>query len=114
MQRADITVLVQLRLFPEYIERGMRDLMKFARTVRLQEPACLALDIAQDLEDPTRVTMIEKWSDREAYEGPHLQTPHMKAFIAESGKYFDGAADVHFLRMVTASQDHGRAAPYGR
>lgn len=114
MAGSEITVLVQLRLFPEYIDRGMRDLLAFARTVRLEEPDCLSLEIAQDLSDPARITMIEKWSDRKAYEDLHLKTPHMQAFIRESGRYFDGVADVHFLRGVLASVDNSRAAPYGR
>jgi quinol monooxygenase YgiN len=115
MPRNDITVLVHLRLLPESVEAGMSDLLNFARTVRQREPACLALEVTQDIDDPTRVTMIEKWADLKAYEGPHLKTPHMKAFIEESSKHFDGPADVYFLRgTVIERNDSARTEPYGR
>jgi quinol monooxygenase YgiN len=115
MRRTEVTVLVQLRLFPESIEQGKRDLLEFARIVRKSEPDCLSIEIAQDMDDPTRITMIEKWSDRAAYEGPHLDTPHMKSFVAQSRKFFDGPADVSFIQgIVVGRSERVAAPPYGR
>ncbi|MDX1561480.1 MAG: putative quinol monooxygenase [Gammaproteobacteria bacterium] len=111
----DVTVLVHLRLRPDGVVQGKRDLLEFARRVKRLEPDCLAIEIVQDLDEPTKITMIEKWSDREAYEGPHLQTPHMRAFVERSGKYFDGPAQIAFCHAtVIGREDQGRGAPYGR
>lgn len=115
MRRTEVTVLAYLRLDPEFIEQGMRDLLKFARTVKRTEKACTAIEIVQDLDEPHKVTMIERWSDRAAYEGPHLQTKHMKAFIEQSSRYFDGPARVAFGQAtVIGEDDRLSAAPYGR
>ena len=115
MRRKDVTVLVQLRLLPDCVEQGKSDLLSFARTVRKSEPECRAIEIAQDLDDPTRITMIEKWSSRDAYEGPHLQTPHMRSFVDRSGKYFDESVSVAFCRgTVIGGEDSGSVPPYGR
>lgn len=115
MRQTAVTVLVQLRLLPDSVEQGKRDLLNFARIVRRSEPECLAIEIAHDLDDPTRITMIEKWSTRKAYEGPHLQTPHMKAFVEQSARYFDGSAEIAFCRgTIVDGDDLWHTAPYGR
>jgi quinol monooxygenase YgiN len=115
MRRAEVTVLVQLRLLPDFIEQGKRDLLDFARDVRKLEPECAEIEVVQDVDDPTSITMIEKWSDRAAYEGPHMQTQHMKSFIAHSARYFDGAASISFCRGTVVGEEESRPVPpYGR
>lgn len=101
MQSDAVTVLIRMQLLPEFVERGMEDLLDLAREVRRVEPDCLAIELAQDSDDPTKITMIEKWSRREAYEGPHMQSPHMKAFIEKSGKFFVGPPDISFCHATT-------------
>lgn len=96
MRSDAVTVLVRLQLLPEFIEQGKRDLLDLGREVRKLEPACLAIELAQDLDAPTKITMIEKWSSREAYEGPHMRSPHMQAFIQQSAKYFMGPPDISY------------------
>ncbi|MDZ7645590.1 MAG: putative quinol monooxygenase [Woeseiaceae bacterium] len=90
MRAEAVTVLIRLQLLPESVPQGKRDLLELAREVRKVEPECLSIELAQDLDDPTKITMIEKWSSREAYEGPHMQSPHMQAFIEKSARYFVG------------------------
>ena len=97
MRARAVTVLIRTRLLPDSIEQGKQDLLHLAREVRRVEPDCLAIEMAQDMDDPTNVTMIEKWSSREAYEGPHMQTSQMKAFIERSSKYFSGPPDISFF-----------------
>ena len=96
MQTGIVTVLIRTQLLPDSIEQGKQDLLDLAREVRKVEPDCLAIELAQDLDDPTNITMIEKWSSRDAYEGPHMQSSHMKSFIEQSSKYFAGPPDISF------------------
>ena len=118
MQLSDVTVLVHLRLLPDFVEQGKRDLLDFARVVKRSEPDCLGIEIVHDIDDPTRITMIEKWSNREAYVGPHLQTKHMKSFIDRSARYFDGSAEISFCNgtIIGRSRDKTESPPppYGR
>jgi quinol monooxygenase YgiN len=102
-------------LLPDSIEQGKRDLLEFARSVRRFEPDCTSLEIVQDVDDPTRITMIEKWSDRATYEGPHLHTDHMKSFIERSSKYFVGPANISFCQGTAIGRfEYENMAPYGR
>ena len=34
--------------------------------------------------DQTRVTLLERWTSRVAFPGPHMQQPHIQAFIREA------------------------------
>jgi len=69
-----------------------------AALLRKVEPDCLAIELAQDLDDPTIVTMIEKWSSRDAYEGQHMQSSHMKSFIEQSSKHFAGPPVISYCQ----------------
>lgn len=96
MQSEDVTVLIRMQLLPEFVQKGKGDLLELAREVRKVEPDCSAIELAQDLDDPTKITMIEKWSNRKAYEGPHMQSPHMQAFIENSARYFVGPPNISY------------------
>ena len=96
MQSRVVTVLIRTQLLPDTVEQGKQDLLDLAQQVRKVEPDCLANELAQDLDDPTSITMVEKWTSRDAYEGPHMQSSHMKSFIEQSSKYFAGPPDISF------------------
>ena len=95
-----ITILIRTQLLPDSVEQGKQDLLALAQEVRKVEPDCLAIELAQDVDDPTKITMIEKWTSREAYEGPHMQSAHMQSFIEKSSKYFAGPPDISFYEGV--------------
>lgn len=96
MQARTVTILIRAKLLPDFIEQGKRALLDLAREVRRVEPDCLAIELAEDMDDPTNVTMIERWSSRDAYEGKHMRSSHMKSFIEQSSKYFAGPPDISF------------------
>jgi quinol monooxygenase YgiN len=96
MQAGIVTILIRMQLLPDSVEQGKQAVLTLARTVRKAEPDCLAIELAHDMDDPTKITMIEKWSGRDAYEGPHMQSPHMRSFVEQSSKYFAGPPDISF------------------
>lgn len=104
MQSEDVTVLIRMQLLQEFIQQGKDDLLELAREVRKVEPDCLAIELAQDLDDPTKIMMIEKWSSREAYEGSHMQSPHVQAFIENSAKYFIGPPDISYCNSTCINE----------
>lgn len=115
MRGKEVTVLAELRLLPDAIEKGKSDLIEFAQVVKSEEPDCLAIDVVHDIDDPTKITLIEKWKDRSAYEGSHLETPHMKAFVAQSSKYFDGPANISYCTSTAIGRGKRWGKdPYGR
>jgi quinol monooxygenase YgiN len=105
MQAKTVTVLIRAKFPPDSVEEGRRDLLNLAQEVRKVEVDCHAIEIAQDLDDLTSVTMIEKWSSREAYEGPHMQTPHMQSFLEQSSQYFAGPPDITFCHGTRIGEE---------
>jgi quinol monooxygenase YgiN len=69
-------------------------------TVRREEPACSGITMIRDAADPTRVLLYELWPDRESYTGPHMETPHIKAFKAQADELFAGPPEITFWNMV--------------
>ena len=96
MKADEVTVLIHMQLLPDFVEQGKSDLLDLAQEVRNAEPDCLAIELVQDMDDRTKITMVEKWSSREAYEGPHMRSQHMQAFIENSAKYFIGPPTISF------------------
>jgi quinol monooxygenase YgiN len=64
------------------------------------EPACLGTTLLQDPADDTRFLLYESWTDQAAYTGPHMQTPHIQAFIASAPALFAGPPDISFWRSA--------------
>ena len=93
---AGVTVLVRYQLLPDRIEQAMQDIMKLTQTVAAKEPDCLGIEVLQDADDPTIVTLVERWTSREVYEGPHMQTKHLQSFIARARDNFAGPPDISF------------------
>ena len=61
-----------------------------------KEKGNLAYDLNRDTQDPSRYLVYERWKDLAALEA-HLQTPHLKALLAELPKVADGAPESQVL-----------------
>ncbi|MFO0929064.1 MAG: putative quinol monooxygenase [Gemmataceae bacterium] len=67
-------------------------LLKAARPAIIgtrKEPGCVAYELHQDLEHPTRFVFFEKWKTVEDLR-QHLQMPYLKTFGATLGKATEG------------------------
>jgi quinol monooxygenase YgiN len=96
MPRAPVTVLIVYRTQPGKADAGLGALTGLVRTVVAEEPACLGIAIHQDDSDPTRILLLEEWSDKASYVGPHMQTPHIRSFIESAPGLFAGPPDISF------------------
>lgn len=95
-----VTVVIECRAQPG---RGtvLRDeLGALARTVVATERDCLGIEMLQGDGDDTRILMYERWTSREAYSGPHTQTPHIKAFFERSAACAAGPPTITFWRSL--------------
>ncbi len=96
MPRAPVTILIVYRTHPGEADAGLGALTALVRTVVAEEPACLGIAIHQDVSDPTRILLHEEWRDQASYVGPHMQTPHIRAFIEKAPELFAGPPDISF------------------
>ena len=74
-----IVRLARLQIDPAQLESYRAALtQEIATSVRV-EPGVIALNAVAEKHDPTRITILEVYSNEEAYEA-HLQTPHFKEY----------------------------------
>lgn len=90
------TVLITYRAQPGHIKVAKRELARLVATVLAKEPDCGGISMLQDVDDPTRFTLVERWPSREIFLGPHMQQPHIQAFIQTAGAFLAGPPDISF------------------
>ena len=101
--RADqIVVLIDFRIQPGKESLAIQVMTSLIATVRREEPACAGITMIRDAADPTRVLLYELWPDRDSYMGPHMETPHIKAFKAQAGELFAGPPEITFWDIVSS------------
>ena len=81
-------------------ERASTELRALIREVIAREPDCLGIRLHTDAGDPTRVLLYERWTSQAAYAGPHLQTPHLGAFIAKAGEFLAGPPVIEYWHLM--------------
>lgn len=98
MAHAPVTVVIEYRAQADKVARAVDELDRLVATVVATEADCSGIELLQDAADPTRLLLVERWSSREAYLGPHFETPHLKAFIARAPELFDAAPSIRFWK----------------
>ena len=96
MTQAPITVLIVYQAQPGKADAGLRALADLVATVVAQEPECAGITVLKDVSDPARILLHEEWTDKASYVGPHMQTPHIRAFIERAPELFAGPPDISF------------------
>jgi quinol monooxygenase YgiN len=98
---SDVTVVIYYRAQAGKEEAAVRELAALIETVVAREPACRGIEMLQDTADPARILLYERWVDKASYVGPHLQTPHILAFLQQrAGELFVGPPDITFWGTV--------------
>ncbi len=97
-----IVVLVHYRALPDQADAARRAIAALVATVTSSEPECGGIDLLQDANDPTRITLVERWPSQAHFLGPHLQQPHIQAFIASAGAFLAGPPDLSFWHPASA------------
>lgn len=96
----EVVVLVSYRSLPGHADTAVREIASLIASVQSLEPACHGITMLQEAGDPTRITLIERWSSQEAFLGPHMQQPHLQAFIQSAGGFLSGPPDISFWAPV--------------
>lgn len=97
------TVVITCRIQPGRSELARREFSAIIKTVVSDEAACHGIDLHLDPEDPNRLLLIEYWDSKEAFTGPHMQTPHMQAFLQRSQEFLAGAPEFGFWLPFAAA-----------
>jgi len=99
----DTTVIVSYRVLPDRVQPALRAIASLVSTVLTKEVACKGIEVLQDDTDPTRITLLERWTSRDDFLGPHMQQPHIQAFIRAASSFLGGPPEITFWRPVGAA-----------
>jgi quinol monooxygenase YgiN len=91
VSNAPVVVVITYQTLPGKSGEARRELASLIAEVVAREPDCLAIRMHQDSDDETRLMLYEEWTSREAFAGPHMQTPHITRFINRAPAFFAGA-----------------------
>jgi len=95
-----ITVVLEYQAQPGKQEVARRELAAIVATVVAQESACLGITMLEDPADPTRFLLYERWSDKAVFLGPHMNTPHLLAFVGRAKEFVSWPPQITFWREV--------------
>jgi quinol monooxygenase YgiN len=93
-----IRVVAHATARPETREEIRSILTGFLEPTRAEE-GCIEYELFEDLDEPLKFTMVERWSSREAL-NTHLQTPHLAAGIPRLAALVDGPIVIQVLGKV--------------
>ena len=96
MSPTQVIVVIAYRAQPGKGPAARAALTGIIASVLAKEPDCLGIELVQDSGDDTRFLLYETWTSQAAYVGPHMQTPHIKAFIEAAAGIFAGPPDISF------------------
>jgi quinol monooxygenase YgiN len=97
------TIVITCRIQPGRSELAREEFSGIIQTVVSNESACHGIDLHLDPEDPHRLLLVEYWDSKEAFTGPHMQTPHMQAFFQRAQAFLAGEPEFGFWRPFAAA-----------
>jgi quinol monooxygenase YgiN len=98
-----VTVLIACRIVPDKIDIARREFTSIIANVVANEAACHGIRLQQDVDEPRRLLLIEEWDSKEAFTGPHMQTPHMQGFLERAQKFLAGPPEFRFGREIATA-----------
>ncbi|MDQ3040143.1 MAG: antibiotic biosynthesis monooxygenase [Pseudomonadota bacterium] len=97
------TVAITCQIQPGKAELARQEFSDIIKTVMTNEAACHGIDLHLDPENPDRLLLIEYWDSKDAFTGPHMQTPHMQAFLQRAQGFLAGTPDFGYWRLLGAA-----------
>lgn len=106
------TLFVRLDVHPDKLDDFVEAIMTNAAASLRDEPGCLAFDVHQDIETPTRFYLYEIYVDEDAFRIDHRGAPHYARW-QEAAKVciVDGSHKNIFARPISLGSSTRRAAP---
>lgn len=103
MSNGPVVVIIHYRARPGMGADAERELTALIAEVVAREPECKSIRLHRDLDDAERLLLYEVWTSREAYSGPHLETPHILAFRARAQAFVAGPPTITYWQETHAA-----------
>lgn len=100
MSDAPVVVIIQYLAQPGQEAQTRQALRELIATVVATEPDCLGIRLHEDPDNAARILLYERWRTRASYTGPHMQTPHLQAFMVAARALVAGPPTIEFWNLV--------------
>ena len=91
-------VLVKYKAQPDHGIEAVSELAKLIEKVK-QEPHFIKIKLHIDPKDETNILLYEEWDDVDYYNSEHMNTDHLKEFIANSRNFLAGPPEISVWKM---------------
>jgi len=92
-----VGVIARFHTKPESAEHVLKAIQETMVVPTRSEPGCIRYELWQDLEDPTRLSMVEEWESAAALE-THLALPSLQEAIGALIPFAASAIEVQRYR----------------
>jgi quinol monooxygenase YgiN len=92
-------LIAEFQVKPEAVEKFIPLIMANANASVHAEKGCMQFDVTQQLDDPTKFSLYEIYSDQTAFE-LHGKTPHFLDFIAKTKDMVVGRSARRLTRLA--------------
>ena len=93
-----IRIIARLIARPDAIDALRAECLAMLEPTR-KEAGCVRYELLANIANPAEFTFVEEWADQAAIDA-HMQTPHLKAVVADSAPLLAAPLDVRFLTQV--------------
>lgn len=91
-------VLLRFKAQPDKGTQAVSELNNLLNKVK-KEPNFVSIKLHVDPDDNTNILLYEEWEDASYYNGEHMNTAHIKAFMENSRNFLEGPPDISFWKV---------------
>ena len=100
MTTPPVIVTIRYQAQPGREEQTRAALGALIATVVASEPDCLGIRLHQNADDVSQILLYEHWQSRESYTGPHMNTPHLRAFMLSARELLAGPPTIEYWSLL--------------
>lgn len=94
----NVIVILKFKAQPEKGAQTVLELTNLIEKVKL-EPNFVEIKMHVDPKDNTNIFLYEEWEDQNYYNTDHMETDHIKAFMANSTNFLAGPPEITFWKV---------------
>ena len=95
-----VVVLLKFKTQPEMLTNALSEFNNLLEKVK-KEPNFISIKLHVDPNDSTNILLYEEWEDKAYYNNEHMNTAHIKEFMANSTNFLTGPPEISFWEVKT-------------
>jgi len=91
-------VMLKFKAQPNKGGQAITAMMDLLEEVK-KEPHFVSIKVHVDPNEESNIFFYEEWDDPDYYNGEHMNTPHLQAFMKDSQAFLMGPPDISFWKV---------------